>query len=407
MRILYLCHRIPYPPNKGEKIRAFRELKALAERHDVDLFTLADRDADLEHQADLEPCCRRVVAAKINPSLGRLKTAPFLFTRKPLTLPYFYSAELDGAIRRAVLQRSYDRIFVFCSAMAQYVEHIRDVPAILDLVDVDSDKWLQYAALARLPWSAIYRREAARLREYERKICADCAHVVVTTDREARLLAEIAPTARIHVIPNGVDAEYFKPAHVETDPEAPSIVFTGDMSYFPNEQAVRFFAVEALPLVRRAVPNARFRIVGHRPSAAVRKLQEIDGVEVTGYVPDIRPYLAEARVAVAPFTVAAGIQNKILEAMASGLPVVATRRAAQGLAGEVADVVEIADTAAGLAAGVVRVLRDRQFGLRRAAEGRRRVLEFYNWGRSLSRLLELVENPLTTDIYHAELPPAR
>jgi sugar transferase (PEP-CTERM/EpsH1 system associated) len=390
MRILYLCHRIPYPPDKGEKIRAFHQIKALRARHEIDLFTLADNPADLRQQAPLRDECASVTVASVHPRLSRLRCLPYLLTPVPLSIPYFRSTELRNAVRQALARRSYDRIFVYCSAMAQYVADTENIPIITDLVDIDSDKWTQYAAFTRFPFSAVYRREGKALRRYEQMVCARSSSVVVTTEREARLARQISPGEHVHVIPNGVDADYFRPSAVQ--PDEPVAGFTGDMSYFPNQKAVAYFAREVLPRIHRSLPAARFLIVGRNPSTTVRRLADLEGVEVTGFVPDVRTHLARMRVFVAPFSIAAGIQNKILEAMASGVPVVATTRAAQGLAPETAAAVEIADDPATMAVKVLQLLHNPELAGEKGREGRRRVAAEYDWQRSLDRLVRLVES---------------
>jgi sugar transferase (PEP-CTERM/EpsH1 system associated) len=394
VKVAYLCHRIPYPPNKGDKIRAFHQLRALAAAgHDVDLFTLIDDPADLKQQDAMRQYCREIETARINPRLQKLRSLPYLVTSTALTLPYFHSPELATKVRNAFSRTAYDRIVVYCSAMFQYIEHIDGVPVITDLVDVDSDKWKQYGTHARWPLNAVYRREGYRLEEYEKKVCSESSSVVVTTDREADLVRSMCPTANIHTIANGVDTKFFDRTVDGRVPCEPSIVFTGDMGYFPNEQAVRFFALEVLPTIRRAIPGIRFLIVGRNPSAEVLRLGGDPGIEVTGFVPDVRTYLARAQAAVAPFLIAAGIQNKILEAMAFSLPVVATHRAAQGLKRPVADVVSTAETAAGLAEKVITLLSDREYARSVGAESRRRVTLHYDWDTCLSQLLNVIERP--------------
>jgi glycosyltransferase involved in cell wall biosynthesis len=198
------------------------------------------------------------------------------------------------------------------------------------------------------------------------------------------------------VVPNGVDTAYFDPAVVPPDRTVPTVIFTGDMSYFPNQQAVNYFAQKVLPLIQQSVPGVRFLIVGRNPTRKVRQLQKIEGVEITGFVPDVRTYLAKSHVAVAPFLIAAGIQNKILEAMAYGLPVVATSRATQGLFPTLAELVDTGDTAEEMASRVVLLLRDFRLAHRRGIDGRQRVAGEYRWAHSLDRLLELVEKPMRT-----------
>lgn len=407
MKILFLCHRIPYPPNKGEKIRAFHELLAIAKHHEVDLFTFADDDADLVHRDALAAYCKHVTVVKIKPALAYLRSLPYLFTRSPLTLPYFSSGEFSARIQKALRERGYDRIFVYCSAMAQYTEQVENIPVIMDLVDVDSDKWTQYAAARRFPFSVIYRREGRTLREFERRTCERACHVLVTTPREAKLVGELSADIRVSVLSMGVDTEYFQPVSISAESDAPAtVIFVGAMSYFPNQEAVDFYARRVLPIVQCSVPETRFLIVGHNPSRPVQELRQLPGVEVTGSVPDVRPYLARAQVSVAPFSIAAGIQSKILEALASALPVVATPRAVQGLTEDVAAIVETAQSAEELAGKTVNLLRNRQLAREIGEEGRRRVTAAYSWNNAMQRLLELIETPVPalTSAGAAQLP---
>ena len=395
MNVLYLCHRIPFPPDKGEKIRAFHQLAAVAERHSVDLFTLSDEGDSSASQKELGRYCRSVTVAAIHPRLGRLLSLPYLLTSKPLTLPYFYSTELQTKVRQALAGRSYDRIFVYCSAMAQYVDSAYGIPTLVDFVDVDSDKWTQYAGRSRFPFSVVYGREGRRLREFERQIGKQASCILVSTEREARLASEFIPKTRIRVVSNGVDTEFFAPPAGESAQRGPGIIFVGDMAYFPNQDAAIFFAKEVLPLVRKSVPEASFTIAGRNPGPNVRALGQILGVEVTGYVPDVRTYLARARVSVVPFSIAAGIQNKILEAMACEVPVVGTPRAIQGLSSGVAALVETGENATQLAEQVVRFLQNPEFARERGAASRRRVVEDYSWKSALDYLLQLIETPVT------------
>ena len=397
MRVLYLCHRIPYPPDKGDKIRAFHQLRAIASRHQVDLFTLADDAGDLVHRSALLEYCDGVTIASVHPKMARLRSLPYLFTPTPLTIPYFYSSELQGQVSEALATHSYDRIFIYCSAMAQYVRQAGQIPIVMDLVDVDSDKWMQYARFTRFPLSAIYRREGHALRKYEKKASEKANRVLVSTEREAALMRGISAVAQVHVVPNGVDTDYFNRTDAPPDPLIPTVIFTGDMSYFPNQEAVISFARNVLPIVRRSIANVRFLIVGRNPSRDVMRLEQIDGVEVTGFVPDIRTQLARAQVAVAPFSIAAGIPNKILEAMAYGLPVVATTRATQGLSPCVADIVRKGDTAERLASHLVVLLGDYRLAQVTGLEGRRRIMEEYSWDNARERLLHLLENSITAE----------
>lgn len=368
----------------------------MAARHEVDLFTLADDPEDLNHRGVLLKFCREVTIVRLMKTLGRLKTLPYLFTRQPLSIPYFYSRTLQGTVDAALSKRKYDRIFVYCSAMAQYVETVSDIPVIVDMVDVDSDKWIQYASYARFPWSFIYKREGKRLRQYEQATLDRASAVLVSTEREAALMH--SAKTPVHVVSNGVDAEYFKRSAHALPYSPPTIVFTGDMAYFPNQQAVEFFARDVLPLIRREVPTTRFLIVGRNPNPQVVALQAIDGVEVTGAVPDVRPYLAQAAVAVAPFVIAAGIQNKILEAMASELPVVATPKAVQGLLPLTMQLIETGGTPEELAAKTSSLLKNQRHARSLGEMGRQSIMTLYSWETALERLLNVIENPSPSQV---------
>jgi polysaccharide biosynthesis protein PslH len=393
MRVLYLCHRIPYPPNKGEKIRAFHELKAMAKSCEVDLFTLADRKADLRYKSHLEEFCRTVTVAKVSGPIAGLRAISSVVRDLPLTLPYFYSSDLAREVRQALSRRSYDRLFIYSSSMAQYVDTQDEIPVVIDLVDVDSDKWLQYSMRTAFPKSMVFQREARCLRRYEQKISEKASCVLVTTEREARVLRQITSKANVHVVPNGVDANYFTPQTIRPQLAHPTLIFTGSMDYFPNVDGVQFFAHRILPSIRKVLPNAQFLIVGSCPNQTVRRLAKLPGVEVTGSVPDVRPYLVRSHVFVAPLHIASGTQNKILEAMAMGLPVIGTPRAIQGLPATLREPVQVAESTQTWVAKTLAVLRDPALAQLLGTAGRQKVVDECSWDKHLAALMDLIHNP--------------
>lgn len=335
--LLFLAHRIPYPPNKGDKVRSFHILKALAGRYRVRLGAFVDDPADLAYGQKLGRYCTEVRLLRLRPLTARVRSLGGLATGRALTLPYFRDRVMAAWVRARLATGSIRRVLVYSSAMAQYVERAGDsLHRVVDLVDVDSDKWRQYAARSRWPMSSIYGREARRLLAYERRIAAAFDAAVLVSGAEAELFRTLAPetAARVHAIENGVDAQFFRPDREYADPYGPGgpvLVFTGAMDYRANVDAVDWFAAEVFPRLRERLPQARFFIVGARPVEAVRRLAARPGVAVTGSVPDIRPYLAHAALAVAPLRLARGIQNKVLEAMAMGRPLVASPEALDGL----------------------------------------------------------------------------
>ncbi len=389
--ILYLVHRIPYPPNKGDKIRSFHWLKHLTARHRVFLGTFVDDPADWEHAEKLESLCAGTCILPLDPRRARLRSLKGLLRGTALTLPYYADRRMKRWVARTVEERSIDAVLVFSSAMAQFVEPSWKMKKIIDFVDVDSDKWAQYSR-SKPPWTVwIYRREAEKLLEFDRTVAGRFDVGLFVSEAEAGLFKRLAPeiAGRIGHIENGVDLEYFQGAREYPCPYAPgeqAFVFTGAMDYWANIDAVRWFAHQVFPQILKHHVEARFYIVGARPAEAVKALARQEGVVVTGSVPDIRPYLAHARLAVAPLRIARGIQNKVLEAMAMGKPVMATPMAMDGLkdTGEL-DVFVSEDPGRQAECGR-RALRERKF-LPRYSDGNRRFVEMrYSWDKHLEQL---------------------
>jgi sugar transferase (PEP-CTERM/EpsH1 system associated) len=340
MRVLFIAHRLPYPPNKGDKIRSHWELGQFTKRHEVDLFCFYDSPDDARELRAARACCSQFYAEPIDRAHAQARALAALLQGKSFTLAYFHSRSMAQRIRQALKSRRYDLIFVFCSSMAPYVWDVTGTPRILDLVDVDSDKWAQYAAHSSPAIAAVWRREAARLAAFEKRAVEAFDATLVCTAAEREVLRRTVLNRKIEVLENFLDTEHFDPARVSVPPEIqtlqPYVVFTGSMDYFPNVDAVTFFHDEIFPHVRREIPQMKFVIAGRNPKPAVRRLARDPGVHVTGDVTDLRPYLKGAAAAVAPLRIARGVQNKILEAMAMDLSVVASSKAASALPGDLA-----------------------------------------------------------------------
>lgn len=413
--VLFLAHRLPYPPNKGDKIRSFHMLRHLAQRYRVHLGSFIDDAQDVQHVPALRALCGgQVYAPRLRPLFGRLRSLRGLLTGESLTEAHYRHAGLAGWVGRLLRDRPVRHALVFSSSMAQYVMNARQLRRVLDLVDVDSEKWRQYAQARRGPIAALYRREATHLLAFERRAAGEFDATVLVSGQEADLFGRLAPevAGRIEVLSNGVDARYFDPATPFADPYqghgGQVMVFTGAMDYWPNVDAVCWFADEVLPRVQARLPDSSFFVVGRQPDRAVRQLANRCGVTVTGTVADVRPYLAHAALAVAPLRVARGVQNKVLEAMAMARPVVASPQALEGLSVQVpAEALSAAD-AAQFSARVIECLTGDTAALSAAA--RAAVLREHAWDScldGLDRLLRLAPGTRDAMPEPAPRPAAR
>ncbi len=332
--LLYLVHRLPFPPNKGDKVRSYHLLKHLAARHRVFLGTFVDDPEDEAYVETVRSLCAELHVARLAPRTAKLRSLSGLWRNEALSLGYYRDQGLAHWCRHLAKRHHIDATVVFSSSMAQYAELLSGTPQLVDFVDVDSAKWTQYASARPWPLSWLYRREGERLLAYETAVAMAAERSFFVTENEAALFKGLAPSAvgKVDALSNGVDASFFAPDPARDGPfgrsaaegeAAPVLVFTGAMDYWPNIDAVTWFVAEVLPALLQKWPALRFYIVGRSPTPVVEALAS-PHVVVTGTVPDVRPYLQHAGVVVAPLRVARGIQNKILEAMAMARPVVAS-----------------------------------------------------------------------------------
>lgn len=394
-KLLFLTQRLPYPPNKGEKIRQYQILRHLAQFYTIYLGCLIDDPADRGHIGTIKALCSDVHTPSINRRLARLTCLTGWLTDEPLSVTFFRNASLQRWVNEIVSRVRPQVIFVISSNMAPYVLPLSHTGVcVVDLVDVDSEKWRAYANATVWPMRAVYRREWRKVAALERQIVQECDRALFVSDAEASVMAGQIPehAARIVGVSNGVDYEYFDPGLSYGSPfdgDAPTFVFTGTMDYPPNIDAVRWFAQEVLPVIRDAIPAARFCVVGNHPAPAVLELRDIDGVMVTGWVADVRPYLAHATIAVAPMRIARGIQNKVLEAMAMACPIVVTDAALEGIEAEAGVHLLVANDPQAFAAACVRLVGPDGAALGRAA--RLRVIARYDWAVRLQPLIGLLD----------------
>ena len=390
-RVLFISHRVPYPPDKGERVRAFHEIQALAAHYRVTLAALAHRAEDFQVAGPLGKWCDRVILARAGGTVGLVRGALSLVRGRSATEGYFASGRMGRALRDEVAHEPFDIVVAYSSGTLPHALGVPAAARVMDLVDVDSTKWASYAEAMRGPKRWLYELESRRVAALERRAVETCDAVFLVSPEETRALG--VKGENVAAMGNGVDTTYFAPAGA-TRQGGPSLVFTGTMDYRPNVDGVCWFVREVWPGLRREVPDLVFTIVGRDPTREVLRLAEAPGVRVTGSVPDVRPYLREATVCVVPLLIARGIQNKILEAMAMGRAVVGSPGAVEGLEVERgADLLEASEPAE-WHRQVLAVLSDGDLRARLERSGRACVVEKYAWDARMRPLVEVCERLL-------------
>ena len=388
MRIFYICRRVPFPPDRGDKIAAFNAIRHLAARHEVHVFCLGDGVQDLANISGLQAYAKSVSAAPVDEFTIKLRALAALVTGQPLSVAALNESKLHDAIQKKFTELRPDLIIVYSCNMAQFAEHFPNVPRIMHFGDLDSLKWPQYAERSSIPLNWIYAIEARRLLGYERHIAQIFSHALVHTEIEKHDFERLIPGIPVAVVGNGVDLDYFRSAGEAKKPA--SMVFTGVMDYRPNIDAVVWFCDEILPIVQANIPVANFTICGSRPAPAVRRLAKRRGVRVTGWVADARPYLDRAEIFVAPLRMARGVQNKLLEALAMGLPCVASTAARSGTAVADGQGILATDEPREFARHVIDLLGDSDGRAEMARRARAAAVANYRWEVQLACLDQVI-----------------
>ena len=385
--LLFLTQRLPYPPTKGEKIRSMRLLDHLRRSHDVHLGCLLDDPHDEEHVATVRALCASAYIARLDRRRARVTCLKGLLTGEPLSVTFYRDRGLAGWVRKTLREVRPSVIVVSSSNMAPYIlDRSHGAIRIIDLVDVDSEKWRAYARTGSVPMRRIHAREARLVAKLEARVSRECDWSVLVSPAEAALLTALNPDSahRVRSVANGVDHAFFDPSLAFDAPfplDRPNFVFTGTMDYRPNVEAVTWFVHAVLPLIRTRLPRAAFHIVGASPAPVVTALRGTPGVSVIGRVPDVRPYLAAATAAVAPMRIGRGIQNKVLEAMAMARPVVVTNEALEGIAAQPGKEVLVGDTPDAFALACV--LSTEAASAHLGAAARARVMADHVWSETL------------------------
>ncbi len=397
--LLFLVHRIPYPPNKGDKIRSYHFLKYLSSEYAVHLGAFIDEPDDWQYTDKVDELCVETHFQSLNPLHAKIKSVQGLFTGQALSLPYYKSQAMQNWVDQTIKTHSIKKVLIFSSVMAQFfvpaLEHGNDIDVIVDFVDVDSDKWRQYAAKKQGVARWIYQREAKCLLAYEQQIVLQAKVSVFVSEQEAALFKTLVPTLseKIGHINNGVDTDVFSPEQHFAKPysdEQQVLVFTGAMDYWPNVDAVIWFATAVFPQLIKKHPNTKFYIVGSKPTKEVEALAKHDNIVVTGAVDDVKPYVAHAALAVAPLRIARGIQNKVLEAMAMGKHVVATTAAMEGIPYDDSLAVSVADDAVVMIKLLDELLQNNTSMIASNAN-RDFVKVHFSWEQNVNRLSALLQ----------------
>lgn len=392
--ILFLAHRVPWPPDRGDKIRSFHILKKLQSMAPVHVGAFADDARDLE--------CAEAERAGLASLHAELRNKPQWFSGiealasgKPVSLTSFGSKAMQDWVDERLASGVISHIFVFSGQMAQYVPAGFDGQFIMDFVDVDSAKFESYAGEGNPLMRWVHGREGKKLADFEVGIAKRADASLFVSEAEAALFRERSGAGNVAALGNGIDTAFYDPAarFNKLHPVFPDplIVFTGQMDYRPNIEAVSDFARNAMPAIRKVHPETTFAIVGRNPTPAVVALSALPGVQVTGAVDDVRSWLSGADVVVAPLRIARGIQNKVLEAMAMAKPVVASTAAAEGIDAVAGEHLLVGHDVSDEAAKVSALLSDTDERLRLGAAARAYVIAHYGWDMQLAPLDALME----------------
>jgi sugar transferase (PEP-CTERM/EpsH1 system associated) len=397
MKILFLSHKIPFPPNKGDRIPTYHRMEHLhREGHEISMVFPCFSKSDMVYIKDVKKFCKSVDTAYINPTFSKVASLFSFMTDKPLTLPYFYSKELHEMIKKRLAEEKFDVIYVYSSSMAQYVFDVKGIKKIMDLADSDSHKWMQYALHTKGPMKNVYRREGSCLQTYEQSICKEFDEVIAISNDEKSLFESYIKKTNFKVIPNGVDSDYYSASNQEY--KRKQLMFVGAMDYFANVDCVVHFVHNILPLIRVRVPDVKFYIVGVNPTRAVRSLAHNRNVIVTGRVDDIRPYLKDSCACVVPLRIAQGIQNKILQAMAAGVPVVTTAKGNEGINAVSGDSICVSDDFQRFADQTVKLIEDPRVRMRISRRAREFVTECFQWEKNMNLFETIVSGKAKKDI---------
>ncbi len=395
MRILFLTPRLPFPPVGGDKLRVFNFIKHLSRNHKIALISfIADPD-EANYLIEYASLLERVKTVLLSKEKSYSNACRGILSPKPFQIHYYYLKKMRQLIFQEIESGKYDLVFVHLIRMAEYVKDLRGVPRILDLTDAISLNYERSVRYRRDVFYLVNLIEKEKVRRYETEIISHFEKNLLISPVDKNYLSRYTDNQNIEIVPNGVDIDYFQ--FYDGVFDLNRVVFLGNMRTFPNSDAVEYFCKEILPLIRKELPKVKFHIIGSEPSKVVRKLASEPEVVVTGYVKDVRPFLRKAAVSVCPMRVGAGIQNKILESMAIGTPVVSTPEGVEGIEVNPGQEILVSNSSSDFAQKVTELIQNRALRRSISLNARRLVEKKYTWEITLNQLDHIITEVVGRD----------
>ncbi|PIE22594.1 MAG: hypothetical protein CSA62_11515 [Planctomycetota bacterium] len=392
--LLFLAQRVPYPPDRGDRITTWNLLRSFIEGGDrIRILAFAENEADVAAARELERRGCEITAPRISPTWRRRWSARHLLGKEAITLPYFRHPELQRCMARWVRERPPELCFAYSSSMGQYLiqelKQLQNCPKIMQFAELDSDKWRQYAERSGRIGRMVYGREARLLQDFERKLAQVMDLNLVVSEIEKDLFERVIPDAPVQVLSNGVDLEAFRPAAPEAR-EPQTLIFTGVMDYRPNLDSVLRFTKSIWPSLRAAYPQAKFLVVGKNPTSELQALHGKNGIEISGWVESTLPWFDRASIAVVPMRIARGVQNKVLESMACGLASVVSPKAFEGIDAVDGEEILVADSDEDFVRELLALLGDAERRQSLGTAARRAMEQRYAWSAIHERMEQLI-----------------
>lgn len=384
MNLLFLTSRLPYPPHGGDKLRAFNFIKYLSENHSIHLISFIEREEEIKYVESMKKYCTSVETVLLKPIQSYVNCMLFFPTLTPFQVAYYRNGTMRDKIKKAIADEKYDGVYTHLLRMAQYVKDSKEVNRVLDLTDSLALSLQRSLKFRSHLFYLFYFMEWLKVSIYEPKIVRHFNDCLLISDADIKAGSALENVHNISVVPNGVDLEYFKPSEYPYKPC--KLVFIGNLHSFPNRDAVLYFYNEILPSVKLEIPNVEFYIVGANPPDKIKRLSDGKNIIVTGPVEDTRSYLSDAAAMVCPIRVATGMQNKILEAMAMGLPVISTSIATQWMPNRENSGIVVADSPLEFAKKAVEIMRDKELRYKLSIGSRNTAEDDYDWGKNIDKL---------------------